>query len=237
MCSLPNYALNSDVGDLQQRIQDSGVHGAVEYACRSWYKHLVVTKHQSLDLLLSALHVLLEEKFTFWLEVLSVLGAVGEAVPALTTTIQWLNQISSDSGSLLDTIKDCLRFVTEFFEVISQSAPHIYHSALQFTPQSSIVQKLYFQQTFSLKARVVTGVPVSWDSCTASIGESGKARPRIAWSPCSKYIAATREGKVEVWDSTTLERLSIIKGLRDMPVGLGLPTFSPNGQLLACITL
>ena len=43
--------------------------------------------------------------------------------------------------SLLDTANDCLRFVTEFFEVISQSASHIYHSALPLAPRSSTVRK------------------------------------------------------------------------------------------------
>ena len=31
----------------------------------------------------------------FWLEVLSVLGSVGNAVHALTATAKWLNEVSS----------------------------------------------------------------------------------------------------------------------------------------------
>ena len=96
MCSIPNYALNSEVEDLQKRIEESGIPGALEYACRSWYKHLIVAEDQVLDVL-SALQSFLAEKFTFWLEVLSVLSAMGEAVHALTRTIQWLNQVCPDS--------------------------------------------------------------------------------------------------------------------------------------------
>jgi len=66
-------------------------------------------------------------------------------------------------ASLLNTATDCLHFVTKFFEVISQSAPHIYHSALLLAPQSSIVRKLYSQEINSIVRRVVTGVPSSWD--------------------------------------------------------------------------
>ena len=43
-------------------------------------------------------------------------------------------QASFNINTLLDTATDCLRFVTEFFEVISQSAPHIYHCTLSYPP-------------------------------------------------------------------------------------------------------
>jgi hypothetical protein len=40
MCSIPDYALNSEVVDLQERVKKCGVRGALEYACRSWHTHL-----------------------------------------------------------------------------------------------------------------------------------------------------------------------------------------------------
>jgi hypothetical protein len=95
MCSILDYALNSEVEDLQKRIEDSGIRGALEYACRSWYKHLITTKDQATDVV-EALHSFLEQKFLFWLEVLSVLNAVGVAAHALNTTVKWLNEVCSD---------------------------------------------------------------------------------------------------------------------------------------------
>ena len=95
MCSIPDYALNSDVGDLPERIKESGILGALEYACRSWYKHLIGTTDWTANVV-STLYCFLEEKFVFWLEVLSVIGAVGEAASALTTTAKWLNEVCSD---------------------------------------------------------------------------------------------------------------------------------------------
>ena len=90
LCSLPDYSLNSEVEDLQKRIEDSGIRGALEYACRSWYKHLVTTKYRVPDVF-SALRNFLEEKFVFWLEVLSALGAMGDAARALIKITEWLN--------------------------------------------------------------------------------------------------------------------------------------------------
>jgi len=96
MCSIPNYALNSEVKDLMKRIEDSGIRGALEYACRSWHKHIAGMNHRT-EKVISALTCFLEEKFLFWLEVLSILGAVGNAVHALNVTVKWLTEVCLDS--------------------------------------------------------------------------------------------------------------------------------------------
>ena len=141
---------------------------------------------------------------------------------------------SVNVNTLLNTVTDFLRFVTEFFEVISRSGPHTYHSALQLSPQSSIIRKLYGQHISSPVSRILTGIPTSWDSCTASTGATTKVFHAI-WSPCGQFIAVCLEGWVEVRDSTTLERVSDLKP----PTNLGRVTseslaFSPDGHLLAC---
>ena len=137
--------------------------------------------------------------------------------------------------SLLETTEDCLRFVTEFFDVINQSAPHIYHSALLLAPQSSIVRKMYSQQIHSPVARVVTGIPTSWDSCTASAG--GYRFSAMAWSPCGQFIATggQDQGSVQVLDSITLGRVSVLNPPSNFSDrSLAYPTFSPDGCQLAC---
>lgn len=44
----------------------------------------------------SVLRGFLEKKFLLWLEVLSILGVVGDAVHALNVTIKWLNEVRLD---------------------------------------------------------------------------------------------------------------------------------------------
>ena len=95
MCLIPDYSLNSEVEDLAKRIEDSGIRGALEYACRSWYKHLIMTEHRTTDVL-STLCDFLEGKFIFWLEVMSVLGVMGDAACALIVTTKWLNEVCSE---------------------------------------------------------------------------------------------------------------------------------------------
>ena len=87
MCQLPDGVTNSEVGDLKERTEQY-IGEALQYACRSWYKHLVdKPSAQTLDIL----HQFLTEKFLFWLEVLSVLGASRDAVDALEATAKRLD--------------------------------------------------------------------------------------------------------------------------------------------------
>ena len=67
----------------------------LEYACRSWYKHLITIQDYVVGVV-SALQIFLEQKFLFWLEVLSVLGAVGDAACALNATTEWLTKVCPD---------------------------------------------------------------------------------------------------------------------------------------------
>ena len=139
-----------------------------------------------------------------------------------------------DVNSILNTVTDSLRFVTEFFEVISQSACHIYHSALLLTPKSSIIWKLYSQHICSPVERILPGIPTSWDSCTAAAGTTTKLGCAV-WSPCGNFIVAGLESGIEVRDSTTLERVSVLNhpGLCESFTPHSL-AFSPGGHLLAC---
>ena len=91
MCKLPDGVVNSDINDLAERIEENIDH-SLQYACRSWHKHLVdlcrVPTHA--PKITSILHQFLEEKFLFWVGVLSVLSAVRDAVDALETAAKWL---------------------------------------------------------------------------------------------------------------------------------------------------
>ena len=142
-------------------------------------------------------------------------------------------QAPINANTLLNTTTDCLHFVTEFFEVISQSTSHIYHSALPLTPQSSIVQKLYNQHIYSPMVRVLTGIPASWDSCIASVGYENSNNCAI-WSPCGQLVVAAFDTNIQIHKLNTLERVSTLTSPHDRPPFPTCFTFSPGGHLLAC---
>ena len=93
MRSIPNQVLHSEVKSLLKRAEGDGTHGALEYACGSWHKHLIVPGHRAGDVV-SALSNFLRKKLVFWLEVLMVLGPGGDPAPALIATMEWLKVCS-----------------------------------------------------------------------------------------------------------------------------------------------
>ena len=124
--------------------------------------------------------------------------------------------------------------MTEFFDVISQSGPHIYHSALLLAPLLSVVRNQYSHQISSPVSKIVTGIPISWDSCIASAGGITKSSHAV-WSPCGQFIAASFGDTIQIRDSNTLERVSVFSlpsnSVQWPNVFLA---FSPDGCLLAC---
>ena len=94
MCKLPEAVANSDVGDLKERTEQY-INPALRYACMSWHTHLVGlidadTNPAHAPTIIPMLDQFLKTKLLVWLEVLSVLGAVRNAVEALQVTTNWL---------------------------------------------------------------------------------------------------------------------------------------------------
>jgi len=91
LLSLPNYALNSEVKDIEMRIRNC-VSIALQYACQSWHNHLTETRGNVTDIV-SHLRFFLEEKFLAWLEIASALGAARGVVVALEKLMPWLQEV------------------------------------------------------------------------------------------------------------------------------------------------
>jgi WD40 repeat protein len=144
-----------------------------------------------------------------------------------------VNQVAKDS-QLLDTARDFFYFVTKFFEPISASATHIYHSALELCPTSSIVRKLYYDRCNRITGvpRVLVGTPDLWDQ-TISISTDSQCGD-CAWSPCGRSIAALTSDTVEIRNQLTLELLTTLRLTEGSIFLTGPLAYSPNGRSLAC---
>ena len=147
----------------------------------------------------------------------------------------------SEGEQLLDTVRDYFYFATKFFEPISASAAHIYHSALELSPKSSIVRKLYYDRNNRIASlpRVLFGIPDSWDP-TISISTDPQYKSST-WSPCGRFIAARTGKVVEIWNQLTFEPLTTLRptegSFSTPPLAFsprGLIAYSPDGRSLAC---
>ena len=151
---------------------------------------------------------------------------------------QCFAQINSDGvqeSPTCDLANDCSQFVNGYFEIISASPPHIYHSALVLVPKGSIIWKLYglYANPF---VRVVHGASVSWGPNIATTTFPTTIWQAV-WSPCSRFIAAIAWGNtlmVDILDPVTLQRLQALKG---PPWSCTQPptlSFSPDSCVLTC---
>jgi len=229
LLSLPGYALNQEVKDLPERVK-SYISPALQYACLSWYSHLTeIRKEEDTTCVLSALRFFLKHKFLPWLEVISVLGAARNGVVGFGGLIQWLQEVClihpkvlhitnplcqvakdlpNNVKDLVDIARDYSHFVIKFFEVIKLSAPHIYHSALELSPEDALVRQFYSQWLpGDIDQRVFFGLPDLWNQPMTIAGEYGS----YTWSPCGQSFSARGLTSVGVWDVLTLEKSSTLQ--------------------------
>ena len=125
--------------------------------------------------------------------------------------------------------------MTRFFEPINASATHIYHSALELSPLSSTVRKLYYHHRLAPFPRVEAGIPDLQDlgisiPCSRFYPES------VTWSPCGQFIAIHEAEAVEIRNGLTLELVSTLRpAIRDARLPAPL-SYHPDGHSLACVT-
>lgn len=122
-----------------------------------------------------------------------------------------------------------------FFEPIKASATHIYHSALELRPTSSIVRKHYYNQCHGITClpRAVIGGPDAWDP-TVSVSSKGDEYGSCTWSPCGRFIAAQIGNIVEIRDQLTFELLTVLQPAETTNQLTGPLVYSPDGHSLAC---
>ncbi|KAF8812683.1 WD40 repeat-like protein [Phlegmacium glaucopus] len=207
ICKLESsYLPNSKIPDLDTRI-NAYIPPALFYACCFWDDHLERLGFEQ-DLLVE-LRSLFEEKFLFWLEVLSLKSSVALATPALSTLKKWLasgqhHEVSSDEvKAFQELVIDASTFLGHFGMVIAESAPHIYVSALPFAPLSSQVSKRYssiFTNTLSFER----GQLSHWPALEMVIRTGGGRISSVAFSQDGqRIVSGSSDRTVRVWNATT----------------------------------
>jgi len=123
---------------------------------------------------------------------------------------------------------------------ISESAPHIYLSALPFTPEHSLVTQK-FSSRFPNTLTVTEGRPAQWPSTlftiehdknqVATMDTQDDVREVIAVSPSGKMVVTQSKRSVEFWDTTIWE---VIRRM-DTEFGMKI-AFSPDENQVAVLS-
>ncbi|CAE6499853.1 unnamed protein product [Rhizoctonia solani] len=141
ICGLDSsFIPDSDVKDIQKRV-DTMIPAPLLYASRYWGDHLSLAGPS--DKLLTELNEFLSQRLLFWMEVLNLKRCIGMGVGTLLKAQSWLS-ISGKPHHLISVASHAGKFLAAFAgQAISLSTPHIYISALPFSPVSSWIYRLY----------------------------------------------------------------------------------------------
>ncbi|KAI0071930.1 hypothetical protein K474DRAFT_1668455 [Panus rudis PR-1116 ss-1] len=220
ICMLETSHLrNTDIPRLEERI-DYLISSSVRYASRFWVAHLqdtVQCNSQRLEALgtkiCTQIEHFLHDKFLQWLEVLSCLDAVRSIPESLYHVAKWL---PDQHGELKTFAMDCGRFVAAFHDPISQSAPHIYLSALSFAPSNSKVLS-HYRPLYPNALSVLTGKLENWPRDRLIIRQhTGSVRCVCFYSISGGgrdvgFITASADGTIRWWDTYTGRSLQQIR--------------------------
>ncbi|EUC60476.1 WD40-repeat protein (notchless protein), related protein, putative [Rhizoctonia solani AG-3 Rhs1AP] len=229
ICKLDtSHILNSEVLDLKLRI-DTHIGPALKYACIHWIDHFIASPKQAL---VAEIRKLFEgPQLMYWVEVLSILGCLDLVVTGLSALASaTLPQQFDDWSLIVFWVKDLRRFILSFYDIITASTPHLYVSALAFSPTTSpIVQRMrpYFPNTI----KVAKGGNLTWHPCIRSILHPDAILSLSLSLNGLRVATGYPDGSVCIWDTQTGVR--VYKPLTGHSTPVTCVALSSNGEFVA----
>ncbi|KIK12146.1 hypothetical protein PISMIDRAFT_462603, partial [Pisolithus microcarpus 441] len=211
ICGLESsYLSNSQVSNLPESIKKN-ISPHLSYSCKFWAKHLEVSQFD-VSIATPVQVVMESERVLFWLEVLSLIGALGGVDGSLTSLVRWLEGHVGYETTTMSAI-DGLRLLQNFFPAITCSAPHLYLSALPLSPHGSFLGRILVPK-FSHLVEVAQGGLKDWPATQLVLQEHASHVTSVAFSPNgNRIVTGSRDETVRIWDAKSGDQIgSPLKG-------------------------
>jgi hypothetical protein len=92
ICSIPEQTLGKEVEDLA-KLRQERIGDALEYSCRFFARHIGEAVGGEVDGIVELLKIFVDRLVLQWLEVLSIVGRMREAVYSLNHIKEWLVKV------------------------------------------------------------------------------------------------------------------------------------------------
>ncbi|KAH6953588.1 hypothetical protein DER45DRAFT_381485 [Fusarium avenaceum] len=173
---------------------------SLKYSCVYWIDHLSDSDsadHMKDD---SDAHKFFQEKFLFWIEAMSLLHEVPQAIQSIQKLQTLVARTSSSAEqSLSGFLDDANRFLLFHKKTIEETPLQLYDSALVFSPKQSIVKAL-FQEEAPKWVTVSPGLDPTWSACLQTLGDHEGDISSTVYSHNGQWlVSGSYDGKVKLW--------------------------------------
>ncbi|KAF7508890.1 hypothetical protein GJ744_008599 [Endocarpon pusillum] len=197
----------------------------VRYASRYWVHHVQASTYRLCDQ--DEIHVFLEKHFLHWLEALSFMDRLADAI-ASVTTLQSVVAVE-DSTGVASFLQDARRFILANRYIGEQAPLQLYSSAVIFAPQASITRNVCGQVPAWIVQSPAT--PTTWSLELQKLEGHTNEVNAVAFSHDSSLLAsASGDQTVRLWNPATGQEVQKLEGHTSTVYTIA---FSHNNSLLA----
>ncbi|KAF1955654.1 hypothetical protein CC80DRAFT_549348 [Byssothecium circinans] len=179
----------------------------LQYACRYWVDHLERSYGSIKDG--DVTHRFLETHLLHWLEAMSLMHETSLCVN-LVARLRLL--VTPFSHTVASFLHDASRFVLRFVSILADAPLQVYSSALVFSPEASIVGKIFIRQV-QQTVKMLSQREAEWDAYRSVLeGHSQRVNAVVFSLDRQLVTSASNDCTVLVWETAMGQCRSVLEG-------------------------